>query len=312
MNDVLAVVVTYNRCERLRECLEHIMAQKDSACDVLVIDNASTDGTAEMLAREFSEAPLRCMTLEENTGSAGGFYSGIRQAALLGYRRVWIMDDDVMAQDTALQRLMEADMRLAGNWSFLSSLALWTDGSPCKANIQKTGVFSFVQPADYERDAVPVLMAAMASLYINVDAVRAVGLPIREYFFYTDDYEYTARLTRYASGFLVPKSVVVHKMVRNEKASLARAPLNQLWRYRYLFRNDVHCYRNLGLRGWIYLVAKAGYTVINVVAHAEDKRIKRLAILGTGYTTGMVFRPRIQMLEGSNALATRTRNLLGW
>lgn len=302
MSDVLAVVVTYNRCELLRQCIKHIMSQVDSACDILVVDNASTDGTAQMLAKEFSDAPLKCLTLTENTGSAGGFYQGIREAVLRGYRRIWIMDDDVMPEDTALRYLLKADERLEENWSFLSSLALWTDGSPCKPNVQKTGVFSFVRPTDYGRDLVPVFMAAMASLYINADAVRAVGLPIRDYYFYTDDYEYTARLTRYASGFLVPQSHVVHKMAQNEKASLARAPREQLWRYRYLFRNDVHCYLRLGPRGWVYLVAKAGYTAINVMTHAKGDRLRRLGILAAGYAKGIAFKPIIEPYVSNNDL----------
>lgn len=69
-----------------------------------------------------------------------------------------------------------------GDWGFLSSLAFWKDGTLCKANIQKKGVFTFVNSKDYRADLVPVYMAAMTSLYLNAEAVRTVGLPIAEYY----------------------------------------------------------------------------------------------------------------------------------
>ena len=48
MNRIVAVVVTCNRKEMLKQCVESLLLQKAS-CDVLIVDNASTDGTAEYL-----------------------------------------------------------------------------------------------------------------------------------------------------------------------------------------------------------------------------------------------------------------------
>ena len=50
-SNVAAVVVTYNRLELLRQCVEALRAQT-TACDILIVDNASTDGTANWLTSQ--------------------------------------------------------------------------------------------------------------------------------------------------------------------------------------------------------------------------------------------------------------------
>ena len=49
MQSIAAVVVTYNRKELLAQCIACLRAQRGAACDILVVDNASTDGTDELL-----------------------------------------------------------------------------------------------------------------------------------------------------------------------------------------------------------------------------------------------------------------------
>ena len=45
MEQIAAIVVTYNRKELLHQCIEKLLAQQKAACDILIVDNASTDGT---------------------------------------------------------------------------------------------------------------------------------------------------------------------------------------------------------------------------------------------------------------------------
>ena len=77
MRDTVAVVVTYNRKELLRGCLRCLREQK-SPCDILVVDNASTDGTEEMLRPMIDAGEIRYHNTGENLGGAGGFSEGRR------------------------------------------------------------------------------------------------------------------------------------------------------------------------------------------------------------------------------------------
>ncbi|MDQ6623533.1 MAG: glycosyltransferase [Verrucomicrobiota bacterium] len=80
---VCAVVVTYNRRELLRECVAALLAQTQQVEKILIVNNASTDGTVEMLAAEFptSRHPqMEVLTLPVNIGGAGGFRAGMLAA----------------------------------------------------------------------------------------------------------------------------------------------------------------------------------------------------------------------------------------
>ena len=90
---VTAVVVTYNRLALLQQCLATLCAQTVRGFTVLVVDNASTDGTADYL-KTLDMPGLVCRNPGKNLGGAGGFAYGIREAAALGCKAVWIMDDD--------------------------------------------------------------------------------------------------------------------------------------------------------------------------------------------------------------------------
>ena len=128
MRDVLAVVVTHDRLALLRECLDALRAQT-VPCDILVVDNASTDGTKEYLQGERSPSLAVC-SFTENRGGAGGFRLGVRYGRQKGYAYLWLMDDDVLPRPDALSSLLRANALLHGEYGFLSSLALFPDGTP--------------------------------------------------------------------------------------------------------------------------------------------------------------------------------------
>jgi GT2 family glycosyltransferase len=99
---ILTVVVTYNRCMLLSRCLDNLLAQKRQSDQILVVNNASSDGTVEMLEKR--KIPF---ITQENSGSAGGWNRGIQHALDNGFDAVWLMDDDGFPDASALG-LLEA------------------------------------------------------------------------------------------------------------------------------------------------------------------------------------------------------------
>ena len=55
---ILAIVVTYNRLELLKQCLQHLQASRGPAFDILAVDNASTDGSGAWQAMLSSEGSV--------------------------------------------------------------------------------------------------------------------------------------------------------------------------------------------------------------------------------------------------------------
>ena len=77
---IAAVVVTFNRKEYLVKNIEALLAQVNAPMDILIIDNASTDGTEETIRHYMDAGQILYENTGENLGGAGGFNFGIRRA----------------------------------------------------------------------------------------------------------------------------------------------------------------------------------------------------------------------------------------
>ncbi|MCX7697952.1 MAG: glycosyltransferase [Candidatus Goldbacteria bacterium] len=72
---IAVIVVTYNRKELLRRCINAILKQTYKVDKIIVIDNASTDGTEEMMTKTYyRNKKIDYVRLDKNIGGAGGFH----------------------------------------------------------------------------------------------------------------------------------------------------------------------------------------------------------------------------------------------
>ena len=289
---IAAVVVTYNRKDTLLRCIDALLAQTVPV-DVLVVDNASTDGTADAVAPRLG-GRVAYHNTGANLGGAGGFQYGVRLAVQAGYDLLWLMDDDCIPQPEALAALLEADRALEGRYGFLSGMAYWRDGSLCNMNVQKTGIKSKIE--DLTPPIVPVMMATFVSVLIPAEKVRQVGLPIKEFFIWSDDLEYTRRLSRRWPCYAVTGSRVLHDMHSNDKVNIATDSPDRLGRYAYLYRNEVYVYRREGIKGWLYLIPRVCLHLVKVLLKSDHKWQKMKTILGS-FFAGFGFDPAIEYVD---------------
>ena len=290
MNKIAAVVVTYNRKVLLLENVNALLQQKPVSPDVIVIDNNSTDGTADALA-ELGDKIIYVNT-GANLGGAGGFHFGIKKATELGYEYLWIMDDDCIPEPDALAALLKADEELSGNYGFLSSKVLWKDGTLCTMNIQRETLTRNLTVFD---DGIKsIAMASFVSLFVRSDVVKKKGLPIKEFFIWTDDWEFTRRISREMKCYYIPDSVVIHKSNSNVGAQIYNDTIERLDRYYYLYRNDVYLYRREGFRGFCYEFARLSSHVLKVVFKAKDHKRERIRAVFNGTKKGYSFNPSIE------------------
>lgn len=209
---VAAVVVTYNRRDLLVECLNALRAQSRPLDRIIVVDNASTDGTAEMLAG--ITEPVHVVSLTRNTGGAGGFAAGLAVAVAEEVDAVWLLDDDTIPEPGSLAELVRVRDGYPGPTPALTaSRVVWTDGRDHPMNTPRTRPGA--DPASVEAAASvgarPVRSASFVSILVDAAAARRTGLPVADYFLWNDDFEYTARLLRTGVGLYCPTSVVLHK-----------------------------------------------------------------------------------------------------
>lgn len=213
MSSVWAVVVTHNRREKLRECLSAIAAQRRRPDTILVVDNASTDGTGEMVERDYGQVEL--LALSTNRGGAGGFRAGLEHSHAHGADWIWLLDDDTIAEADALAELLSASERLANGRHapmLFASLVLWRDGTAHPLNfptLERRRMELVVEGA--EHGVSPMRAATFVSLLLNRETVDRYRLPLEHYFIWSDDIEYTSRVVLGGDrAWFVPTSVVLH------------------------------------------------------------------------------------------------------
>ena len=236
---VCAVVVTHNRKAVLSDCLEALRTQARRPDRVLVVDNASTDGTAALVGERFPEVEL--LRLPVNLHCAGGFRSGLGAAHDAGAEWIWLMDDDAVASPDALAALMAplADLEGLPEPLLLAGRVVWDDGRlhPMNApGFRRDGVEHAIEASDH--GLIPVRSATFVSLCVSRAAIDRFGLPNEHFVIYGDDTEWTARILRGASGYLVPASVVHHR-TRSPATATASPPD----RFYYHVRNTVYMLR---------------------------------------------------------------------
>lgn len=214
---VVAVVVTYNRAQLLQACLDGLASQSRPLDAVVVIDNASSDGSGEVAKDHPLDADVR--TLATNHGGAGGFAAGLA-VALREHDPdwVWLMDDDTVPTPTALAGLVDAVDSYDGDrdrLAVLSSTAVWTDGRVHPMNVSRERI----DASRAEREAAgrvgsrAIRTASFVAIALRADRCREAGLPLADYFIWGDDTEYSGRLLRGGLGLQVAGSVVEHRTV---------------------------------------------------------------------------------------------------
>jgi len=197
--DVCVVLVTYNRVDLLVQTLDAVRRQTVPPSRVLVVDNASTDGTPEMCRRLFTEdgySAFRHVRLEDNTGGAGGFSRGMRLAHGAGHDWLWLMDDDVAPDINCLEQLLR--------WRRISSCihprAIEVDGSSFPwAKIAVAGtayIFDHAPSVHSDLEWQFSNMACFEGMMIHRSVVDRVGYPDERFFIAWDDMVYGMKVSR--------------------------------------------------------------------------------------------------------------------
>lgn len=295
---VTAVLVAYNRRELLRESLEALAAQSRPVDRLVVVDNASTDGSTEVAASllEGWGERGRLIHLKTNTGGAGGFAVGIAAAVADPETDwVWVMDDDTVPDPDALAGALATHARYleegADDLAVMGSRVVWIDGEDHPMNTPKAKIRA--SAAERSRAAaaggMEIRSISFVSAFLRAARVRELGLPIADYFLWNDDFEYSARLLRGARGLFAPASAVMHKTAKRGSSDADPGERfffevrNKLWVFRCsdaLHPWENALYRAATARRWVRTFRASG-----------DRAVLR-DCLRRGLREGMRSRPR--------------------
>lgn len=282
---ILAAVVTYNRKEILLEVLE-ALANIEEPVEILVFDNASTDGTMDALMPWIRSGRIHYHRSAHNIGGAGGFYKLCQEAMRREVDYVWLMDDDCIVRPDSLSRLLEEAKRHP-EAGFFSSKALWTDGTENQMNQHR-----LLEKPDHDK-AVRCQEATFVSMLVSVPALKKYGLPIPDLFIWGDDIEFSRRFSRFCECWYVPKSVVLHKTTSNNGSDISTDTPERLSRYRYAYRNEVYVAKQEGAGRCLRQVCKLIYHTFKVLRHSNGFRKEKIRLMWSASKEGLNFDPPV-------------------
>ncbi len=262
---IIGIVVTFNRKELLRQNLTALLAQTRPLDEILIVDNASTDGTQEYIQDLIEEnACIYYHKMEENTGGSGGFSTAVQMAYRRGADYIWGMDDDAIPDEKALHYLLLAAKKTENR------AALWSNcNDQCEHALTRVYTWMFV------------------GFFLPRNIVSAVGFPRSDYFIYWDDHEYARRIQNAGYKiYKVKKSVIYHKDANTEYYPVKKiGPVEYKmfkmadWKMYYYLRNKILTY------GWnekekyyaIFIDAPKDY-VKSMIYHTGQSKIVAKAL----------------------------------
>jgi rhamnopyranosyl-N-acetylglucosaminyl-diphospho-decaprenol beta-1,3/1,4-galactofuranosyltransferase len=235
---VAIVVVTYNRADMLRGLLDGLTKLDQPADAVIVVNNASTDHTAQVLAEAITPN-LQVIDSPENLGGAGGFHLGTKAAVEQGWDRLYLIDDDVVPAHDCLEVLLAQDedclfsVREDRNGKLIELAALKFDLRNPLAIKPKTASVMDTYPT---RDALPERVAvenvAFEGFMIRRTVLEEIGLPDPTYFIFYDDVDLAIRARRAGRTiWAVRDAVLVRQLDFSQQHDLAG------WKGFYMYRN---------------------------------------------------------------------------
>ncbi|QTF91400.1 glycosyltransferase family 2 protein [Halomonas sp. BM-2019] len=302
MTRVIAVVLTYNRRDLLKRCLDAVQKQTRPCDEIFVINNASTDNTVEMLRREEYHG-IKVYSLKENLGAAGGFHTGFRMAYDKGADQVWMMDDDVIPEPGALQTLLEADALLEqynAKRSYLVSTAFTESGEVTNTpmmceGLNKAGYMGW--PKYLHHGVVAVGSGTFVSILVPRQTLETYGLPIAEMFIWGEDAEFTLRITQEDPGYLVGNSKVLH--IRHGSSKINIVAENNPVRisyYKNYVRNNVFLARKY--KGKVRLCSVVVHNLMLSFRLMIKGEFHKASVVLTGLIQSMRFKPAARSVDG--------------
>ncbi len=220
---VAAVILNYNRYEDTVECLRSLLLSSYLFAQVIVVDNASTDGSEEKLRKEFPSVTL--LQTGKNLGYARGMNVGIHYALQSLPKYIFVANSDTEIEKNFLQRLvnaMENDPSSAAATGTIyyheNKDKIWFAGGEISF-VRGTGICRYDLPAKEITDELNVRKVSFISgcgVVIRSSTLSHTNVFDERYFMYVEDLELSLRLQKLGFNLIhVPRARMYHKVGNN-------------------------------------------------------------------------------------------------
>ena len=241
---ITAVVVTYNRLDKLKKALSCYEKQANFLFSLVVVNNNSTDGT-DIYLQEWENvthiANHHVITLHQNMGGAGGFATGQNYAIKNGADWCFLADDDAYISEGMFCAFINYVEKTQERLSAVCTAVCNMDGTLSLEHRSyiKIGVWNYkIKHSvldDYRKDSFYIDMFSYVGTFINVQAMREFGICNKNLFIYADDSEHSLRMKKYGKIVCLPSMKVFHDSGEKSQKMITRMS----WRDFYAIRNKI-------------------------------------------------------------------------
>ena len=290
MKAIAAIIVTHNRLALLKECIDSIRQQTFPDFQIIVVNNASTDGTHEWLSNQSDIITIS----QDNLGGAGGFFTGIKYAAENQYEYCWLMDDDVECKKNALEELYKAH-HTTSNIGFVCSHVHGIDGNEMNTPTPDMSADNNSYPETFkyiDNQMVKVESATFVSILFQPKLTFEIGLPYKEYFIWGDDTEYTRRISEKHPSYIVGSSLVIHKRAQQSALNFElETNTNRINNFFFYFRNNHYLeFKKMSLFQKFFFTKNWMKRILSFIRRGNTKKAQ---ILWSAYKSFYTFNPQI-------------------
>lgn len=271
--DVTVIVVNWNLKELLGECLESVQRHSGSLeVEIIVVDNASTDGSAEMVRSRYPEA-----ILIENRENVGFSRANNQAMDVARGRYLFLLNNDALLFEGSLPLLVEfmddnpttglcgpriinedgsMQIRSKGRYPSITT-AIGHFFLPASRQHWGASMLGFYEYRD-QAEMWPMDWVSGCALLARREAVEAVGMLDADVFMYCEDVDWCYRMIRLGwQVFYVPSSAVLHyggKSMKKQKGKAVGAHKDGL----IAFYGKYH---GAGMTALFRLVLWLGYSI---------------------------------------------------
>lgn len=269
---IAAVVVTRNRPEMLRKCLDSLQNQTRAPDRIVIVDNASTDETPLFIeGLRQTDDRVVIVTLPTNTGASGGFRAGIERALDLEVDSIWVMDDDAYPDPDCLSQLEETV--IPNHRECVCPLIVGTDGVPQLYHHKLHSLWMNERGITLEtgRHIYDVSANAFVGPFFTARVVREAGLPLDHFFIWFDDTEFTLRIAKHTAIVVNSAAVIRHQVYAPRTAGTVD------WKELYGIRNKYWAMMRRGSPAlYAYWTAKVLRSYVSFMVRSRDSWLNRV------------------------------------
>ncbi len=282
MNEPVCVIITvWNQVEHTLACLETVEAQDYKDLSILLVNNASTDGTVELVSQAYPQVEI--LSLPENLGPTGGYNAGFRHALKKGFSLMFLLNNDTLLASNCISELVK-EIQTANDIGLVMPKIYYADDPKRIWNVggwENKLNYEVERPGNDQIDEgqwnkpLDIDDAPFTAVLLTRDVLENVGLPDENFFLYYEDRDFSRRMQE--AGYrlrLAPAAHMWHKVSMSSGGS--DSPSERYW----MARSGVQFFRkNVGMRSrWFIVIpwraASALRTTLKLARHGRFDSIK--------------------------------------